>query len=94
MGRAASESLTRFRRNSAAIANELNRSSKPLVLTRKGKPSLVVQDAEAYQKLLDLAAKNDVNEGIRQGLEDARKGRLRSAEEFFEEFEAEHGLPH
>jgi len=34
----------------------------------------LVQDAEAYQRLLDIAAQADVLEGIRQGLEDVRKG--------------------
>jgi len=48
--------------------------------------------AAEYQRLLDIAAQAEVREGIRQGLEDARAGRLRPAEEFFEEFEALHGL--
>jgi hypothetical protein len=52
-----------------------------------------VQDAAAYQRLLDIAAHADVKEGVRQGLEDAKKGRLRPATEFFDEFEAEHGIP-
>jgi len=64
-----------------------------MVLTVKGKAAAVVQDAEAYQHLLDLAARADAREGIRQGMEDAKKGRVRPAEEFFAEFEAAHGLP-
>jgi predicted transcriptional regulator len=32
----------------------------------------------------------DAEEGIRQGLEDARQGRLRPVREFFAEFEAAH----
>jgi hypothetical protein len=36
----------------------------------------VVQDAEAYQRLLDVAASADAEEGIRQGEEDARKRRI------------------
>ena len=46
----------------------------------------------ANQLLLDLAAQADVREGIRQGLEDARKGRTRPVEEFFREFEHAHSL--
>ncbi len=64
-----------------------------MVLTVKGKAAAVVQDAEAYQRLLDIAARADVAEGIRQGLEDAKKGKLRPAREFFREFEAVHGIP-
>ncbi len=39
---------------------------------------------------LDNAARNDSGEGIRQGLEDAKNGKLRPVREFFAEFEAAH----
>lgn len=71
---------------------QLKKSKRPVVLTVKGKAAAVVQDAEGYQRLLDIAALADAGEGIRQGLEDVRKGRVRPAREFFEKFEAEHGL--
>jgi hypothetical protein len=45
-----------------------------------------------YQKLQDIAASVDTEEGIRQGLEDAKKGKLRPVREFFAEFEAKHGI--
>ena len=41
----------------------------------------------------DAAADADTREGIRQGLEDARKGRMRPVEEFFKEFETTHRIP-
>ena len=44
-----------------------------------GKAEVVVQEAEAYQHLLDIAAHADAAEGIRQGLEDVEKGRVRPA---------------
>jgi prevent-host-death family protein len=86
------QSLTTFRRSSAAVLKQLKKSKRPLVLTVNGKAAAVVQDAAAYQRLLDLAAQADAQEGIRQGLEDANAGRVRPAEEFFDEFEAAHGL--
>ena len=52
----------------------------------------VIQDAEAYQHLLDIAAQANAEEGIRQGLENAKEGKLRPAREFFDEFEAAHGI--
>jgi hypothetical protein len=64
-----------------------------LVLTVKGKAAVVVQDAEAYQQLLDIAARADAEEGIRQGLEDAMQGKVRPAREAFADFEAKHGIP-
>ncbi|MGH9401979.1 MAG: type II toxin-antitoxin system Phd/YefM family antitoxin [Terriglobia bacterium] len=87
------QSLTTFRRRSGDFIKQLKKSKRPVVLTVKGRAAAVVQDAEAYQHLLDLAARADVEEGIRQGLEDAREGRMRPAEEFFADFEAEHGIP-
>ena len=85
-------SLTAFRRRSADFMKQLKKSQRPVVLTVKGRAAAVVQDAQAYQRLLDIAAGADAAEGIRQGLEDVRKGRVRPAGEFFDEFEAEHGL--
>jgi prevent-host-death family protein len=84
--------LTTFRRRSGQFLKQIKKSKRPVVLTVNGKAAAVVQDAEAYQRLLDIAARADAREGIRQGLEDARKGRSRPAEEFFREFEALHGL--
>jgi len=87
------QSLTTFRRRSGDFMKQLKKSKRPVVLTVKGKAEAVVQDAEAYQRLLDIAARADAEEGIRQGLADARKGRVRPAREFFDEFETEHGIP-
>ncbi len=87
------QSLTTFRRRSGELMKQLKKSKRPVVLTVKGKAEAVVQDAQAYQRLLDIAARADAKEGIRQGLEDSRKGKVRPAKEFFEEFEAKHGIP-
>lgn len=87
------QSLTTFRRRSGDFMKQLKKTKRPVVLTVKGKAAAVVQDAEAYQRLLDVAARADAMEGIRQGLEDVKKGRTRPAKKFFAEFEAEHGIP-
>ena len=87
------QSLTTFRRRSGDFMKQIKKSKRPVVLTVNGKAAAVVQDAEAYQRLQDVAASADAVEGIRQGMEDVRKGRVRPAKEFFEEFEAKHGLP-
>jgi predicted transcriptional regulator len=50
-------------------------------------------DAEAYQHLLDVAAEASAGEGIRQGLEDAKKGRTRPARDVFDAVRGEHGIP-
>jgi prevent-host-death family protein len=86
------QSLTSFRRSSAQMLKRLRKSKRPMILTVNGKAAAVVQDAEAYQRLLDIAARAEAREGIRQGLADAKKGRARPAREFFREFEAARGL--
>ena len=85
------QSLTTFRRCSGDFMKHLKRSKRPMVLTVNGKAAAVVQDAEAYQRLLDIAA--SAEKGIRQGLEDVKQGKVRPAREFFADFEATHGIP-
>ena len=87
------QSLTTFRRRSGEFLKQLKKSKRPVVLTVKGKAAAIVQDAEAYQRLLDIAAQADAAEGIRQGQEDVREGRVRGAREFFHVFEAGQGIP-
>jgi prevent-host-death family protein len=86
------QSLTTFRRRSGDLMKQLKKSKRPVVLTVNGKAAAIVQDAEAYQRLLDIAAGADEEEAIRQGLEDVKEGRTRPAREFFAEFEAKHGI--
>ena len=64
------QSLTTFRRRSGEFLKQLKKSKRPVVLTVKGKAAAIVQDAAAYQRLLDIAASSDAREGIRQGLEE------------------------
>ena len=86
------QSLTSFRRDSAQALKQLRKTRRPIVLTVKGKAAAIVQDAEAYQRLLDIAAGANAEEGIRQGLEDVKCGKTRPARQFFAEFETRHGL--
>ena len=86
------QSLTTFRRTSGDFIKQLKKSKRPVVLTVKGKAAAIVQDAESYQRLLDIAARADSYEGIRQALEQAKQGKGRDVEEFFAEFEAKHGI--
>jgi len=85
--------MTTFRNHSAEIMQHLKETKRPVVLTVNGKAAAVLQDAEAYQRLLDLAAEASAEEGIRQGLEDMAHGRTRPAEEVFDELRAEFGIP-
>ena len=70
----------------------LRKSKRPLVPTVKGRAAAIVQGAESNQRQLDIAARADAREGIRQGLEEARQVKGKDIEEFFAEFEAAHGI--
>jgi prevent-host-death family protein len=87
------QAVTTFRNNSAAFLEQLKRTKRPMILTVNGKAAAVVQDAAAYQRLLDVAAQADVNEGIRQGLDDVKEGRVTPAREALAAFRRRHGIP-
>ena len=87
------QSLTTFRRRSSDFLKQLKKSKRPVVLTVKGKAAAVVQDAAAYQRLLDIAAFADAEEGIRQGLDDVVQGRTRPAREAFDAIRRKHEIP-
>jgi prevent-host-death family protein len=85
--------MTYFRNHSAEMLRHLKNTGRPVVLTVNGRAAAVVQDAEAYQRLLDIAAETSAAEGIRQGVEDRRAGRVRLARAVFDEIRAEHAIP-
>ena len=87
------QSLTTFRRRSGDFMKQLKKSKRPVILTVKGKAAAIVQDAEAYQRLLDIAARADTEEGIRQGLDDVAHGRTRPAREAFDQIRRKHDIP-
>jgi prevent-host-death family protein len=84
--------LTTFRNNSVKMMQRLKKTRRPIILTVNGKPEAVVQDAASYQRLLDIAALADPEEGLRQGLDDIAKGRTRPAREVFAELRKEYGI--
>jgi prevent-host-death family protein len=51
--------MTTFRNHSAEMMKYLRETKRPVILTINGKAAAVVQDAEAYQRLLDLADQAD-----------------------------------
>ena len=76
------DSLTNFKRQTADYLQRLHTTGDPLVLTVNGKAEVVVQDAAAYHRLVELAARADREEAvaaIREGLADAESGRVKPA---------------
>ena len=72
---------------------QLKRSKRPVVLTVKGKAEAIVQDAGAYQRLLGIAARADIYEAVRQGLDDVAHGRTRPVKEVFDDVRRQYGIP-
>jgi len=87
------QSLTTFRRSSGEFLKQLKKTKRPVVLTVNGKAAAVVQDAEAYQRLLDIAAYGSAEEGIRQGIDDFANGRTLPAREAFELIRRKYDIP-
>jgi prevent-host-death family protein len=86
------QSLTTFRRKSGEFMKRLKKTKRAVVLTVNGKAEAVVQDAEAYQRLLDAAARADIHEAIRQASDDIARGRTRAAREVFARIRRKHGI--
>ena len=87
------QSVTTFRARSGDFMKQLKKTKRPVVLTVKGKAAAIVQDAEAYQRLLDIAASADAEEGIRQALDDVAHGRTRPARKVFHDIPRKHNIP-
>jgi PHD/YefM family antitoxin component YafN of YafNO toxin-antitoxin module len=87
------QSTTSFRNNSAEVMQHLKGTGRAGVVSGTGKAAAVVQDAEAYQRLLDIVAAASAEEGIRQGREDLANGHARPAEDVFGEIRAAYGIP-
>jgi len=89
------ESLTNFKRSSAGYLKQLQESGAPMVLTVNGKAKVVVQDAAAYQKLVELAARADREEAalaIREGLADVEAGRVKPARKALQILARKYGI--
>ena len=82
-------SLTDFQRNARLHLERLKESGQPEILTINGQAEVVVQNATAYQNMVD---KLDAIEGVRRGLESMKRGEGRSAVSFFEDFERKHSI--
>lgn len=85
-------SLSEFQRNARAHVEHLRTTGRPEVLTVHGQAELVVQHADAYQKLLDLASDAAAIVGIQRGLQGMYAGTGADAEDTFASLEHELGI--
>jgi len=86
------QSLTDFKRNTAEFVKKIKKSGNPLVLTVNGKAEIVVQDAKAYQEMLERIERAEAVTAIRKGMEEFERGEGRPAREALEELRQKHGI--
>jgi len=84
--------LSAFQRNSKDFIRKLKKSGRPAVLTVNGEAEVVVQSAEAYQKLLEGNELLERLRGISRGLDQAKRGAGRPLRALLRELASEHGI--
>lgn len=89
------DSLTNFKRQTSQYLEQLHESGEPVVLTVNGKAQVVVQDAVAYQRLVEraaLAEREETIAAIREGLADVEAGRTKPARAALRTLAKKYGL--
>lgn len=85
-------SLSEFQRNTKQYVQQMEESEKPIVLTVNGEAQLVVQDAKAYQKLLDRLEYAESVAALREGIQEIEQGRGIPAKQALRELGRKHGI--
>lgn len=90
------DSMINFKRQTTEYLRRLHKTGEPVVLTVNGRAQVVVQNAAAFQKLLDAAAKADREEtvaAIREGLPNVKAGRTKPARAARKALAKKYGIP-
>jgi hypothetical protein len=80
-------SLTDFQRNTKSHLRRLKSSGRPEVLTVNGRAELIVQDAAAFEDMLDAIR------GIQRGLDEMKAGTGKPFRRALDEIRAKHKIP-
>ena len=70
-------SLSDFQRKTKLYIEHLKTSGKPQVLTIKGNPEIVLQDAKSYQMMLDYIDNLESLVGRERGLKEMQQGKTK-----------------
>jgi prevent-host-death family protein len=89
----ATETLSHFKRHTAEWLDRLKATGQPVVLTCDGKGDLVVQDAEAYRRLVDQAERAEMMEFLWKSHADVEAGRTLPAREAIEALGRSDAIP-
>jgi len=80
-------SLTDFQRNTKAHLRRLKSSGRPAVLTVNGRAELIIQDAAAFEDMLDAIR------GIQRGLDEMKEGKGEPARKVLDRIRARYKIP-
>jgi PHD/YefM family antitoxin component YafN of YafNO toxin-antitoxin module len=86
-------SLSEFQRNAKEHIERLKQTGRPEVLTVNGTAAVVMQDAQSYQKMLEVIERAQAVEGIQRGLEQAKEGKTKPAHKALEAIRKKHDIP-
>jgi len=84
--------VTDFTRKTKQYIQRLKKTGHPEVLTVNGQAEIVVQSAEAYQKLLDAAELAQVLPVLQKSLSEAKRNAGRPARDVLKEIAATVGV--
>lgn len=79
-------SLAEFEEDPREVVKQVHRTGRPVVVTVKGKPDVIVLDAADFERRLKLV---NLARLLAEAEADVKAGRTRRAEEFFSELSRE-----
>jgi hypothetical protein len=80
-------SLTDFQRNAKSHLRRLKSTGRPEILTVNGRAELIVQDAAAFEDMLDAIR------GIQRGLDEMKAGKGEPARKVLDRIRAKYKIP-
>lgn len=80
-------SLTDFRTNTKTHLRRLRKTGRPEILTVNGKPTLIMQNAAAYEDMIDAIR------GIQRGLDSMAAGQGEPARKVLDRIRARYKIP-
>ena len=84
--------ISKLKSRSDALLKRLEKTGDPIILTQNGRPKAVLQDAKAYQELIELRDRFETITGVRRGIKDMKTGRVQPMGKVFARLNKKHGL--
>lgn len=86
-------SLTDFKRHTTNFVKQIKHRRRPMVLTVNGKAALIIQDANSYQKLLELADRFEAISSLQEGVAQSKRGEAAPLDDFDKHMRKKYDIP-